>query len=190
MRRSDHWPFIQRGVPGVWVHTGLHPDYHTPYDRPEKINYPKMEKIARMVYQTAWDLANAAAGHDSERWERRRRNRISLDETNNLLGARATCRCQCRAPCPCDVPVRRDDLTSRGRTEVGMGHVAPVSAHRHTARGTGTGSRRVLDTSGLAAGSRVRALRALQIRRFAPAGLGRAASPGAFIRENVTFSRA
>jgi Peptidase family M28/PA domain len=61
MRRSDHWPFIQRGVPGVWVHTGLHPDYHTMYDRPEKINYPKMEKIARLVYQTSWDLANAAA---------------------------------------------------------------------------------------------------------------------------------
>ena len=53
MRRSDHWPFIQRGVPGVWVHTGLHPDYHTLYDRPEKINYPKMEKIARLVYQAA-----------------------------------------------------------------------------------------------------------------------------------------
>ena len=61
MRRSDHWPFIQRGVPGVWVHTGLHPDYHTLYDRPEKINYPKMEKIARLVYQTAWDLANASS---------------------------------------------------------------------------------------------------------------------------------
>ena len=60
MRRSDHWPFIQRGVPGVWIHTGLHPDYHTVYDRPEKINYPKMEKIARMVYQATWDLANAA----------------------------------------------------------------------------------------------------------------------------------
>ena len=60
MRRSDHWPFIQRGVPGVWVHTGLHPDYHTLYDRPEKINYPKMEKITRLVYQAAWDLANGA----------------------------------------------------------------------------------------------------------------------------------
>jgi Zn-dependent M28 family amino/carboxypeptidase len=59
MRRSDHWPFIQHGVPGVWVHTGLHPDYHTIYDRPEKINYAKMAKIARMVYQTSWDLANA-----------------------------------------------------------------------------------------------------------------------------------
>jgi hypothetical protein len=60
MRRSDHWPFIQRGVPGIWVHTGLHPDYHTVNDRPEKINYAKMEKIVRMVYQASWDLANAA----------------------------------------------------------------------------------------------------------------------------------
>jgi Zn-dependent M28 family amino/carboxypeptidase len=60
MRRSDHWPFIQCGVPAVWVHTGLHPDYHTIADRPEKINYAKMEKIARMVYQAAWNLANAA----------------------------------------------------------------------------------------------------------------------------------
>jgi Zn-dependent M28 family amino/carboxypeptidase len=60
IRRSDHWPFVQHGVPGIWFHTGLHPDYHTIYDRPEKINYPKMEKIARLVHQVSWDLANAA----------------------------------------------------------------------------------------------------------------------------------
>jgi Zn-dependent M28 family amino/carboxypeptidase len=60
MRRSDQWPFIQHGVPGVWVFTGLHLDYHTPQDRPERINYAKMEKVARLVYQTSWDLANAA----------------------------------------------------------------------------------------------------------------------------------
>ncbi len=57
LRRSDHWPFLQRGVPALWFHTGLHPDYHTQYDRPEKINYPKMEKIARLVHQLSWDLA-------------------------------------------------------------------------------------------------------------------------------------
>ena len=57
IRRSDHWPFIQRGVPGIWFHTGLHPDYHTIYDDPEKINYPKMEKITRLVHQVSWDLA-------------------------------------------------------------------------------------------------------------------------------------
>jgi hypothetical protein len=57
LRRSDHWPFLQRGVPALWFHTGLHPDYHTVYDRPEKVNYQKMEKIARLVYQASWDLA-------------------------------------------------------------------------------------------------------------------------------------
>jgi hypothetical protein len=57
MRRSDHWPFLQRGIPGLWFHTGLHPDYHTPNDRPEKINYAKMEKVARLVHQMSWNIA-------------------------------------------------------------------------------------------------------------------------------------
>lgn len=57
VRRSDHWPFLQRGVPSVFFHTGLHPDYHTQNDRPEKINYAKMEKVARLVYQTSWIFA-------------------------------------------------------------------------------------------------------------------------------------
>jgi len=49
---------LQHGVPSVWFHTGLHPDYHTVFDRPEKIDYPKMERVARLVYQASWDLAN------------------------------------------------------------------------------------------------------------------------------------
>jgi hypothetical protein len=60
LRRSDQWPFLQKGVPAVFFHTGLHPDYHTPDDRPEKINYAKMERIARLVHQASWDLAEAA----------------------------------------------------------------------------------------------------------------------------------
>jgi hypothetical protein len=58
LRRSDQWPFLQNNVPALWFHTGLHPDYHTQYDRPEKINYEKMEKIARLVHQASWVLAN------------------------------------------------------------------------------------------------------------------------------------
>ena len=61
VRRSDQWPFLQRGVAAMGFMTGLHPDYHTQYDRPEKINYVKMEKIARLVHQASWDLANADA---------------------------------------------------------------------------------------------------------------------------------
>ena len=57
VRRSDQWPFLQRGIPALFFHTGLHPDYHTVYDVPEKINYPKMTRVVRLVYQTSWDLA-------------------------------------------------------------------------------------------------------------------------------------
>ena len=60
IRRSDSWPFLQHGVPAIWFHTGLHPDYHLVSDRADRINYPKMERIARLVHQTSWDLANAA----------------------------------------------------------------------------------------------------------------------------------
>jgi hypothetical protein len=60
LRRSDHWPFLQHRVPALFFHTGLHPDYHTQYDRPEKVNYDKMEKIARLVHQASWDLAERA----------------------------------------------------------------------------------------------------------------------------------
>lgn len=58
LRRSDQWPFLQNGVPALWFHTGLHPDYHTQYDVPERINYEKMETIARLVHQVSWVLAN------------------------------------------------------------------------------------------------------------------------------------
>jgi Zn-dependent M28 family amino/carboxypeptidase len=57
LRRSDQWPFLHLGVPAAFLHTGLHPDYHTPDDRPEKINYAKMETITRLVHQASWDLA-------------------------------------------------------------------------------------------------------------------------------------
>jgi Zn-dependent M28 family amino/carboxypeptidase len=59
VRRSDQWPFLQSGVPALGFMTGLHPDYPTRYDRPEKINYVKLEKIARLIHQASWDIANA-----------------------------------------------------------------------------------------------------------------------------------
>ena len=62
LRRSDQWPFMQRGVPALFYHTGLHPDYHRQDDVPERINYEKLEKIVRLVYQTSWSLAQRPAG--------------------------------------------------------------------------------------------------------------------------------
>jgi Zn-dependent M28 family amino/carboxypeptidase len=60
LRRSDSWPFLQHGVPAIWFHTGLHPDYHLTSDTADRINYPKMERIAKLVHQLSWDLAQAA----------------------------------------------------------------------------------------------------------------------------------
>ena len=60
LRRSDQWPFLYREVPALFAHTGLHPDYHTARDRPEKLRYDKMTRIVRMVHQLSWDLAEDA----------------------------------------------------------------------------------------------------------------------------------
>ena len=60
LRRSDSWPFLQHGVPAIWFHTGLHPDYHLTTDTADRINYEKMERIAKLVHQLTWDLAESS----------------------------------------------------------------------------------------------------------------------------------
>ncbi len=70
LRRSDQWPFLQKGIPSLFFHTGLHPDYHTEFDRPEKIEYEKLERIARLVHQTSWDLASGDGRPRFDRPER------------------------------------------------------------------------------------------------------------------------
>ncbi len=56
--RSDHYPFVRFGIPSVWFFSGFTPDYHTPKDITEYINYEKFYKITRLVYLTAFDIAN------------------------------------------------------------------------------------------------------------------------------------
>src|SRR5262249_39202219 len=60
LRRSDQWSFLQRGIPSLFFFAGLHPDYHTPRDTADKINYAKLEKAARLVYLTAFQLASSS----------------------------------------------------------------------------------------------------------------------------------
>jgi hypothetical protein len=43
----------------VEFQTGLHPDYHTENDTWQRINYPKLTKIVRVVYRSVVDLANS-----------------------------------------------------------------------------------------------------------------------------------
>jgi hypothetical protein len=55
--RSDHFNYAQNGVPIVFWFDGVHEDYHQPSDSPDKIDYTKMQKVARTIFLTMWELA-------------------------------------------------------------------------------------------------------------------------------------
>ncbi len=57
MQRSDHWSFMEKGVPATFFTGGLHADYHTERDDPEKINYPKEELIGKIAFWMAHRMA-------------------------------------------------------------------------------------------------------------------------------------
>lgn len=56
--RSDHYSFARKGVPVIFFYDGSHKDYHKPTDTPDKINYDLLAKRAKLVFYTAWDIAN------------------------------------------------------------------------------------------------------------------------------------
>lgn len=57
--RSDHYNFARKGVPVLFFYDGmLKADYHKPTDTIDKINWDLYEKRARMVFHTAWEMAN------------------------------------------------------------------------------------------------------------------------------------
>jgi hypothetical protein len=60
--RSDHYNFARKGVPVLFFYDGmLLADYHKPTDTVDKINFDLYEKRARMIFYTAWDIANRPA---------------------------------------------------------------------------------------------------------------------------------
>ena len=44
----------------MWFNTGFHPDYHHTTDTADRINYPKMTKIVKLAYLSAWRFASEA----------------------------------------------------------------------------------------------------------------------------------
>lgn len=59
--RSDHFNYAVKGVPIIFYFDGAHEDYHRPSDSIEKIDYEKMEKVARTIFLTGMELANRPA---------------------------------------------------------------------------------------------------------------------------------
>lgn len=56
--RSDHYNFVEKGIPAVFYFTGVHNDYHRPSDTADKIEYEKIIPIAQLIFHVAWELAN------------------------------------------------------------------------------------------------------------------------------------
>ena len=56
--RSDHFNFAKNGVPVIFYFNGTHADYHQPSDTVDKINFDLMAKRVKLVFYTAWEMAN------------------------------------------------------------------------------------------------------------------------------------
>ncbi|WP_442265636.1 M28 family metallopeptidase [Tenacibaculum sp. ZS6-P6] len=65
--RSDHYNFAKHNIPIIFYFNGTHADYHQPTDTPDRINYELLENRTRLVFYTAWEVAN-------------RKNRIVVDK--------------------------------------------------------------------------------------------------------------
>ena len=59
--RSDHSPFYYAGVPILYLFGGLDPDYNTPRDTWDKLISGKVEKVARLAFLTAREVAERKA---------------------------------------------------------------------------------------------------------------------------------
>ena len=56
--RSDHYNFVKKDIPVLCFTTGIHSDYHTSGDVFNKLDFKKMELIARTAYQIGLTIAN------------------------------------------------------------------------------------------------------------------------------------
>lgn len=56
--RSDHYNFAKNNIPIIFYFNGTHADYHRPGDTPDKIEYDLLENRTKLVFHTAWEIAN------------------------------------------------------------------------------------------------------------------------------------
>lgn len=69
---SDHRLFYEKGIPVVLFTSGVHRDYHTVRDTPDKLDYKQMEQLVEYVFSLAEVVSNrperikAASLHDRQ----------------------------------------------------------------------------------------------------------------------------
>ncbi|MEZ6048517.1 MAG: M20/M25/M40 family metallo-hydrolase [Planctomycetaceae bacterium] len=55
---SDHYPFINKRIPYLMLHTGKHEDYHRPSDDAHLINYKGLTQLGQLSARLLWEEAN------------------------------------------------------------------------------------------------------------------------------------
>ncbi|MDZ7295358.1 MAG: M28 family peptidase, partial [candidate division KSB1 bacterium] len=63
-RQSDHYSFYRKQIPVLFFNTGDHPDLHRPTDDVDKLDPRKMARVGKLVFATAWLVANDAQRPD------------------------------------------------------------------------------------------------------------------------------
>jgi Zn-dependent M28 family amino/carboxypeptidase len=56
--RSDHYNFAKNNIPIIFYFNGVHEDYHKITDTPDKIEYDLLAKRSKLIFLTAWEVAN------------------------------------------------------------------------------------------------------------------------------------
>jgi Zn-dependent M28 family amino/carboxypeptidase len=56
--RSDHYNFAKNNIPSVFYFSGVHEDYHEETDTFEKIEFDRLLDRTKLVFFTAWHVAN------------------------------------------------------------------------------------------------------------------------------------
>jgi Zn-dependent M28 family amino/carboxypeptidase len=56
--RCDHLPFLQKGVPAIWLFGGFHPGYHEPVDTVDLLDFDKMSRVVRLTADAVRALAS------------------------------------------------------------------------------------------------------------------------------------
>ncbi|MEX2532253.1 MAG: M20/M25/M40 family metallo-hydrolase [Gemmatimonadota bacterium] len=59
--RSDHFSFVQVGVPALMFTTWLHDDYHVPSDTSDRVDAEKAARVARLAFLLAHRIASDPA---------------------------------------------------------------------------------------------------------------------------------
>jgi Zn-dependent M28 family amino/carboxypeptidase len=58
--RSDHYSYASKGIPITFFFTGEHPDYHANTDTVDKILFPKLVRVAQLIYEAGYSVADAS----------------------------------------------------------------------------------------------------------------------------------